>query len=147
MRWFHDRFVGPPLGETAVMARFFISTAEDETPEIYFLPMNTELVARGDREFMQTVHVGDRDRNAIPLSQIDVEALYNVMVMLKAKLLRIQADYHRSLERPSLRIHLDRMLQSSGQVEAVMEPEEKEEKTDPVPQASGASLADLLQGW
>lgn len=95
MRWYHETNVGTEDLRPNVVMKFFISIAEDTTPEIYFLPMNRDAVVREDGAVgFKPAYAGDIERNAIPLSITDLESVWNAMVSMKSKLLRMQDEFH-----------------------------------------------------
>lgn len=94
-RWYHDSQVGVEDLKGYVLARYFISIAEDETPEIFLVPMNREPIEREDGTYaMKSTYAGDIERNAIPLSTLDLDAFYTSLVNAKARLMRMQQEFH-----------------------------------------------------
>jgi len=93
MRHYHDANVGPEDMKQYTVLRFFISTAPDETPEIFFIPMPREVRLKDDVADLKTIYAGDIERNAIPLSLVAIDQLYKELVNMKAQLVRRQAEF------------------------------------------------------
>jgi len=98
MRWHRDAAVGPDDMRGHVMARFFISTEADQTPEIYFIPMPKEDAMEDGVAVTRETYTGVIEKNAIPLALLDLDRLYDVLVSEKAKLLRMRQEFHQRHE-------------------------------------------------
>lgn len=158
-RWYHDSQVGVEDLKSNALARYFISTAEDEIPEIFLVLMNREVVRRDDGTFaMKSTYAGDIERNAIPISTLDIDALYTSLVNAKARMARMQQEFcantgrevtqpppaqpKRSQQQPAPlthRLHIPKAV--VRQVKEVEQISEKENTQDI------GSLAKLLTGW
>lgn len=104
IRWYHDSSVGTELHKQNVVLKFFISVAENETPEIFFIPMHRELVQREDGSIgMKPIYAGDIEKNAVPLSILDLKSMWDSLVTMKARLLRMQEE-HRGGEEKTIPI-------------------------------------------
>lgn len=92
MRWFHESNVGPDHGIANTVAKFFISTSDN--PEIFLVLMNREDVIREDGTVgLKPIYAGDIERNAVPISMIDLDQLYNTLVTMKSRLERMKDDH------------------------------------------------------
>lgn len=96
--WYHDSVVGTELHNDLTVARFYVSKNPDETPEIFFIPMlrTLSLDAEGKINGYRPSYAGDVERNAIPLSTLDVGLFTKALVDMKSHLLRMKADFHES---------------------------------------------------
>lgn len=101
IRWYADHNVGEDHSPTVAVARFFITIAPDESPELFMIPMLRQFVydASGKAVGMKPQYAGDIERNAVPLSGLDIEKLYTAMTRMKTDMLRKQKLWG-SLERP-----------------------------------------------
>lgn len=153
MRWYHESNVGTEDLLPNVVVKFFISIAEDETPEIYFLPMNRDTITREDGSVgFKPVYAGDIERNAIPLSITDLDSVWNTLVSMKSKMLRMQDDFRgRPHEPPPLPKRsqqpvrsLTHRMEIPARVVAAAPTKAPEPRTPP---PKTAVLADALPGW
>jgi hypothetical protein len=95
LRWFHDTNVGVDDLKANVVAKFFITTAQDETPSIRLVLMNRDTVIRPDGSVaMKSDYAGDIERNSIPLEILDLEALWNAMVSMKSRQKHMADEFH-----------------------------------------------------
>lgn len=83
------------LADTVVL-RFFLSTDNEETPEIYWLPVPKELVPGRDGADVRVSYVGNPRVNAIPLRTTDLDSLIRALQEMKDRVLIKQANYHTS---------------------------------------------------
>lgn len=87
--------VGPQDMKGFTLARVYRSAATDETPEAYLLLVNSEVRSNPDGStYMRAFHAGDMQKNAIPLSMLDIDALTTALHRAKTQLLKDQAAYH-----------------------------------------------------
>lgn len=150
--WYSDALVGPE-GDTRplTVARFYISTVNDEPPEIYFIPMPREYSAAHDgRVGLRSVYRGNIERNGIPLSMLDIDALHSALVTMKARLLREQQEYkeggggeRRVRPRREAQPLTHRLAIPEKLVTVVPEPPRDAEKKE----TSSLSLAAAVVGW
>jgi hypothetical protein len=102
MRWFGESNIGPDHGVANTVAKFFISTTR-ESPEIFLVLMNREGVTREDGTIgFKAIYAGDIEKNAIPISMIDLDQLYNTLVTMKSRLERMKDDYHANGSRAAI---------------------------------------------
>lgn len=90
-----ETMVGPQDMKGFTLARVYRSAATDETPEAYLLLVNSEIRSNPDgTTYMRATHAGDLQKNAIPLSMLDIDALTSTLIKAKAQLLKDQDAYH-----------------------------------------------------
>lgn len=95
LRWYHDSNVGVDDLKANVVAKFFITTAQDETPSIRLVLMNRDTIVRPDGSIgYKPEYAGDIERNAIPLEILDLESLWNAMVSMKSRQGQMAAEFH-----------------------------------------------------
>ena len=126
IRWYADVNIGEDHSPTVAVARFYISLAPDLSPEIFFIPMMREFKYddAGKLLGMKPQYAGDIERNAVPLSGMDVEKLFQAMAKMKADMGRKQKAWNNEPRgevfvpppRPRLNDHLQQQLVSKTRV-------------------------------
>lgn len=167
MRWYHDSQIGVEDMKGYTLARFFISIANDETPEVFLVLMNREPVEREDGVIgMKPTYAGDIERNAIPLSALDLDSLYNSLVTVKARMLRHQQEYHAASGREvtlpptpqpkrsqqaaqplTQRLSIPKAVLRQIKDTPTTQPTTPETAVEADSNADSSSLAGLLRGW
>lgn len=96
VRWYHDSLVGTEDAVDLSLTRFFISIDKDETPEIFFIPMMRWPERDEDGRIVgyKPMYAGDIERNAIPLSTLDIGLHTKALVDMKARLSRMKAEHY-----------------------------------------------------
>jgi hypothetical protein len=163
LRWYHESNVGVDDLKPNVVVKYFISIAEDETPSIRLVLMNRDTVVKEDGSFsMKPQYAGDIERNAIPIEILDLEAFWNTLVSMKARVMRMQDEFHgrtrdyetgrfvkppepKRSQQPARPLTHRLEIPAAVVAKAVAVPPEQKpcEKSVPAPR----SLADALPGW